>query len=295
MFQTNYFDLQSYAEKFSKEQVLILSNRDLDVRPFLWGEDYYISSLMSQLKRKGIHVDTAIVSGKKIRVNGSSIDENVDEVVHNFTTIILHSNSLSLIFKSRTQNKFKLIMPVYFLKNKCLPTFANLINGFRPLFWQRTVDEYLVASPTIASSLRKIGIIKTINVVPPAYVCPYCNRDGSAGKEELFTKQLPTTVCAVYIGAVLPERFDLKSTVNALERNFGKYKLTVYTASPVKERLWQENGSTVEVIRKRLSEKEKCEVLKKSHVFVAPKKGTTMEPTISVIEAEYHGNIIGRF
>ena len=102
---------------------------------------------------------------KKIRVNGSSIDENVDEVVHNFTTIILHSNSLSLIFNSRTQNKFKLIMPVYFLKNKCLPTFENLMHGFRPFFWQRTVDEYLVASPTIASSLRKIGIIKTINVV----------------------------------------------------------------------------------------------------------------------------------
>jgi len=65
VFQTNYFDLQSYAEKFAKEQVLIVSNRDLSVRPFLYGEDYYISSLMSQLERKGIHVDTAIVSGKK--------------------------------------------------------------------------------------------------------------------------------------------------------------------------------------------------------------------------------------
>ena len=295
MFQTNYFDLESYAEKFSKEQVLILSNRDLSVRPFLWGEDYYISSLMSQLDRKGIHVDTAIVSGKKIRVSGSCIDENVDKVVHNFTTIILHSNSLSLILKSKMQNKFKLIMPVYFLKNKCLPTFENLINGFRPFFWQKTVDEYLVASPTIACGLRKIGIAKTINVVPPAYVCPYCNHGDSTGKKELFKKQLPTTVYAVYIGPVLPNRFDLKSTVNALERNFGKYKLTVYTASPVKEQLWQEIGSNVKVIRKRLSEKEKCEALKKSHVFVAPRKGTTMEPTISVIEAEYHGNIIERF
>lgn len=295
MFQTNYFDLQSYAEKFAKEQVLIISNRDLDEKPFLFGEDYYISSLMSQLERKGIYVDTAIVSGKKLRVSGSCIDENVDEVVHSFTTIILHSNSLSLIFKSRMQNKFKLIMPVYFLKNKCLPTFENMINGFRPLFWQTTVDEYLVASPTIAYSLRKIGVAKTINVVPPAYVCLYCNRGDSAGKTKLFMKQLPTTVYAVYIGPILPNRFDLKSTVNSLERNFGKYKLTVYTASPVKEQLWQENGSTVEIVCKRLSEKEKCEALTKSHVFVAPRKNTTMEPTISIIEAEYHGNIIERF
>jgi glycosyltransferase involved in cell wall biosynthesis len=295
VFQTNYFDLQSYAETFAKEQVIIVSNRDLGVRPFLYGEDYYISSLMSQLERKGIHVDTAIVSGKKIRVSGSCIDENVDEVVHNFTTIILHSNAMSLIFKSKMQNKFKLVMPVYFLKNKCLPTFENLINGLRPFFWQKTVDEYLVASPTIAYGLRKIGVAKTINVVLPAYVCPYCNRGDSTVKEKLFKNQLPTTVYAVYIGPVLPHRFDLKSTVNALERNFGKYKLTVYTASPVKEQLWQENGSNVEIVCKRLSEKEKCEVLKKSHVFVAPRKSTTMEPTISIIEAEYHGNIIGRF
>ena len=86
----------------------------------------------------------------------------------------------------------------------------------------------------------------------------------------------------------------MKSTVNALERNFGKYKLTVYTASPVKEQLWQEIGSNVEVVSKRLSEKENWN-LKKSHVFVAPRKSTTMEPTISIIEAEYHGNIIERF
>ena len=110
------------------------------MRRFLFGEDYYISSLMSQLEKKGIHVDTAIVYGKKLRVSGSCIDENVDEVVPSFTTIILHSNSLSLLFKSKMQNKFKLIMPVYFLKNKCLPTFENLINGFRPFFWQKTVN-----------------------------------------------------------------------------------------------------------------------------------------------------------
>jgi glycosyltransferase involved in cell wall biosynthesis len=250
---------------------------------------------MSQLKRKGIHVDTAIVSGKKIRVSGSCVDETVDEVVGRFTTIILHTYDMSLFFKSKMQNKFKVIMPVYALRNKSYSALNNLILGLRPFLFQKIVDEYLVASPTIVHALRKMGVTTTINVVPPAYVCPYCSRSDNIDKKNFLKKQLPTTVYAVYIGKVVTNRVDLKSIVNGLESKFGKYKLTVYTADPVKEQLLQENGSNVEIIVKCLSEKEKCEVLKKSHVFVAPKKNTTMEPSISVIEAEYHGNIIERF
>jgi uncharacterized protein (UPF0216 family) len=93
-----------------------------------------------------------------------------------------------------------------------------------------------------------------------------------------------------------PKRFPLTQIIEALNRDEQrKYKLRIYTASQVKEETYQKGNIEVTIIKKTLSDEEKCKILRDSHIFIAPAIGTTMVPSISVMEAEYHGNIVIRF
>lgn len=292
----DFFNLPDYVDALVGERILLISNRDLNEKPFLHGEDYYISNFILEFKKKRIPVDLAVLEKNKVKINGRGAATTIDENLESYTVLVIHNISPFHVVKSKIRCRHKMIMPVYFLSNRSSSIFDNSKWIIAPFLWQPIIDEYLVPSSILAQGLRRRGVTRHISVVPPAYSCPYCNPADNFEKKELLRTHLPETVNVVYIGQMLPERVDLTRITNALGRNLrNRYSLVVYTMSPVKEQMYNVDNVDVKIIRRKLSEKEKCEILRESHVFVAPAKGTTMEPSISIIEAEYHGNLVRRF
>jgi glycosyltransferase involved in cell wall biosynthesis len=274
--------------------VLLVSNRDVTVKPFLYGEDYYISTIVSELEKCGIPVDFAIFHGKKSESRGRNAAINIEEIVDDCTVVILHNVSPFHVCKAKMKKKgIRVVIPIYFIWNRVSALCDNLRTSIGPLFWQFVVDEYIVPSRSLAERLRKLGIIKKITILPPEYSCPYCNRMDNLKKRVHLKEHLPRIVNAVYIGSIIPKRIPLARIVDMLNEDPQReYKLTVYTASEIKEQTYQKGNVEIAIVKKSLSDEEKCKILRESHIFIAPTRGATMEPSISIMEAEYHGNII---
>ena len=292
----NSFNFSNFIKILNANHVFLVSNRDITVKPFLYGEDFYIHGITSKLEKYGISVDYAILQGKKIKYKGQNATVNIGDIVNEHSVIILHNVSPFYALKAKIKKKVRIVMPVYFLWNKSSSLKDTFRTSFGVLFWQPVIDVYLVPSPNLAVALKKRGIIRPIMVLPPEYKCPYCDYTDNLKKRMKLERQLPRVVKAVYIGSLQPRRLPLKKVLETLNRDEQRtYRLTIFTASKVKEESYRIGNAEVNICRRILSGEEKCKILRESHVFIAPAKGTTMEPSISVIEAEYHGNIIARF
>jgi len=287
--------MATWAHNLTTKSVLLLSNRDLDARPFLHGEDYYINTLVSELRKSGIIIDVAIFDRKKMCYSERSAITRASETVSNNTLVILHNVSPSNMLKAKVNQNIRVLVPVYFLWNRAMSLSNNLRTILGSFFWQIIVDEYLVPTQGLAKRMRRLGVFRRITVLPPEYSCPYCNSTNNLKKREMLRSQLPKVVELVYIGSMGPKRISMTAIVSVLNNDWQReYKLTVYTASQVKKEEYQKGNVRIKIVNRRLTERQKCQILQRSHVFVAPSRGTTMEPSISVIEAEYHGNIIVR-
>jgi hypothetical protein len=288
--------IAKWVSTLAAKRVLLASNRDITVKPFLYGEDYYIHTIVSELERCGVPVNFAIFSGKKMESLGRDAAIDIEKIVDEHTVVILHNVSPFRVCKVKIKKRMKVVMPVYFVWNKLLLAYTNLRGSLGLSFWQPIVDEYLVATPSVAERLRKLGIVRKISILPPEYTCTHCSHIDNSRKRAKLKTQLPRIVEMVYIGSMIPKRFPLPKITDTLNRHSQReYKLRIYTTSQVNNGTYQKGNVEIRIIRRRLSDGEKCKILRESHVFIAPAKGTTMEPSISVLEAEYHGNIIARF
>jgi glycosyltransferase involved in cell wall biosynthesis len=284
-----YFNLKTWIDTLSAKKVLLVSNRDLTMKPFLYGEDYYMHTLAMELEKRKIQVDYLIVP--KHNFCKLSIDINK---IDNKELVILQHASPFWLFKAIIKKKIRVVKAVYLAKQK-VSLSTKLRRKLRYLLWQPIIDEYLVPSLILADTLRKLGVVRRISVIPPEYTCIHCSYSENLRKKVDLTKRLPVTVEAVYIGTLTQKRFPLTQILETLNRDCQRtYNLKIYTTSHVKAETYQKGNVEITIIRKKLSDEEKCKILRKSHIFVAPAKNSTIEPPISVIEAEYHGNIIIR-
>jgi len=294
-FQTALRNMPTLINALVARRVLIISNRDLGVKPLLYGEDYYMHSIASEMERRGILVEFAIFNENKTEPRRRNATIDIEEIVGNHTVVVLHNISPLYICKAKMRKKIWVVMPVYFVWNRISP-INTIIRSLGLPFWQPLVNEYLVPTPSLAGRLRRLGVVRKISILPPEYTCTHCNQIENSIKRAKLETQLPRVVEMVYIGQMIPKRFPLTTIVNVLNKDDQReYKLGIYTASQVKEETYRKGNAEIRIVRKCLSDKQKCEILRKSDVFIAPAKGTSMEPPISVIEAEYHGNIIVRF
>lgn len=287
--------MSQYVDELKAKKVLLLSSRDLRKKPFLYGEDNYISMLLSEFNKKAIPVTMVLVKEdpQKEREN---IINNIERSIDDQTLIILHNVSPFNILKTKLRRKATIVMPIYFLSNRTCSFLSNLNNKWGPVFWQVFVDEFIVSSPIVAERLRKMGLIRKISVMPPKYSCPCCCLDLTHLKKFNQTDILPSEVNAVYIGAVFPPRFVLSKIINTLNKDEKRhYTLTIYTSSSVPKQTFRNGNVTVIIYMRTLTDQEKCKILSECDAFVAPFTSTTIDPPLSVIEAEYHGKVILRF
>jgi hypothetical protein len=184
-------------------------------------------------------------------------------------------------------------MPIYLLWNKASPLPYNLLSRIGITIWQFIVDGYITPSSLIYRRLRLQGVFKKIYIIPPLYKCSYCIFEENVKKKFMLERKLPTHVKVVYIGSLDLRRLPLIKVIKRFVEDQSRvYEITIYTAENISKKVYNIRNVKVRIISKILSEEEKCRILRESHMFIAPQHGTTMVPSISIIEAAYHGNII---
>jgi hypothetical protein len=262
-------------------------------------------TLILSFEKRGIDVDVLMLPqpgagsethAKFLKTSDSrdTSSRNIEDLIHKDTLVFLHNVSPFHIIKAKIRKKCKVVVPIYFVWNLEGSIFSNTKGIIGQFLWQPLVNQYLATSAEVAQRLRRIGIARNVTVVGPEYSCPYCDRVDYVSKKK-YMMQLPV-VKMVYIGAMKPKRFPLQKILQVLNSDRERqYDLKIFTSSEVNEGRFRRGNVDVSVIKKKLSDFEKCGILKESHFFIAPTKGTTMEPPISVTEAEYHGNVIVRF
>jgi hypothetical protein len=295
----NYISqFSEWVTKMGQSKVLVLTNRDIMVYPHVYGEDYYIHELMELLKKSGIGVGIAVFSNKGPKwYSGEKAKaiQNMEDLVKNYVVLLLHGVSPLKILRLKFKYNLKLVMPVFFLWNRASSAVFNLKGLVGNTFWQLIISCYIATSPRIVRGLRLRGVLRRIYFLPPMYKCKYCDPVQNAKKLKNLKKRLPLKVKVTYIGSLNNKRFPLVSVVKKLQNyRVGSYELAIYTTSQVREEAYTISNVKVDVKRKILSDKEKCKVLQESHLFIAPKPQTTMDPSISVMEATYHGDIVIR-
>lgn len=282
------YSLSEWVKTIPTKKVLILSNKPFSTKPLLYGEDYYINSIVDTSIKTGLQVDVYIC---KDGINAEI--KRIAKIIESKTTVILHNVSPLYLFKVKLKKKIRVILPIYFLSNRVCSMIDNFRNTIGPFFMQSIVDEYLACSITTLHNLRKLGICKKLTFLPPHYCCPYCKRKAHAEKRRILQKSLPKYVNLVYIGSLKPKRFPIEKIVTNLSQDVDrKYTLTIYSSSQIKVSNCNYRNIEIKFIQRILDEREKCKILSESDVFISPAKNTTMQPPLSVIEAEYHGNLI---
>jgi len=291
-------DLKETKKKKTHNRVLFVANRDITVKQYIYGEDHYIQSLIKLTREEGGCADVAVIFKDEIklyRYGGTMSVKNIIDIAKDYDVIVLHNVSPAKILRAKLKHKLRTIMPVYFLWNSALPTVSNIVGRIGLTLWQFIVDEYIVPSYSIARGLRLQGIFRKICVIPPLYKCVYCNFEENIKKRSMLTKELPAHVKVVYIGSLNLKRLPLVEVVKRFTKDQSRtYEITIYTADNVDEKVYVVKNVRIKIVKKILSAEEKCRVLRESHMFIAPRRGTTMIPSISVMEADYHGNIIIR-
>ncbi len=277
-------------------RVLLLSERDITVKPYVYGEDYYIQTLAQALRTNGVFVGTAIVSEDGIRLyegETTKLFGAISEVTRHYNTVILHNLSPFVVWATKCKDGPKIMMPIYFLWHSTYSTLENIRNRIGVSVWQVAVDGYLVASPDLVRELRLQGVFRPIYLIPPVYHCSFCDFSHNQEKLRRLRSQLPTKVRVTYLGWLDDAALSLRDVIRSLNKDGNRtYQVRIYTLTPVPWKTFQNENVTVRIISKILSDQEKCEVLSRSDLFIAPLRDTTMLPPVSVIEAEYHGNIV---
>lgn len=298
-FNCSTSEFRAWANTLTQDKILLVTERDITLKPHLYGEDYYIYTLLKELKKTGIYVDIAVFPENSMRFyeqRKMKRMQDIEPITKSYDAIILHNVSPFKLLRAKFKYKFKLIMPVYFVWNKSSPAISNVRWLVGDTLWQLIVNEFIATSPTVVRGLKIRGIFKKIRLIPPVYRCEYCDLRKNRTKLIMLKKRFPKNVKAVYIGSLNHERLPLVKIENGLNSNNKRvYEVDIYTATPTKERTYEIGNVRVNIVRKILSDEEKCIVLCQSHLFIAPKRGTTMEPSISVIEAKHHGNVVVYF
>jgi hypothetical protein len=289
-------NFRSLTRSLKNKRVLVFCRRDITRLPHLWGEDFYMFTLTRRLRAADVSIDIGVPAGNSIIVHseiGIHSTLELANIMEDYDTFLLNGMSPASLLVPKLRRRIELMMLVSFLWNRNCSLLENIRYLVGDTLWQVAVNAYIVASQGVAEGLRRRGIYRTIYFVAPTYSCGYCHMDDHVPKRESLQGTLPEKVRVVYIGKVLPKRFSVEQAVNHLCKDHGrKYELTVYTATPIRERTWNRGNVTVKIYNRLLTDEEKCKVLRSSHIFVAPTYGTTMDPAISIIEARYHGNIV---
>jgi len=257
------------------------------------GQDFYLQRIIRVMKEERFNV--IVASPKEIKAL-TNVVSDFDNILFHLHYVNLHTVILAKILFSHARN----LLYVYQLND---PTWTFLEKLKSTMFLWTTsvldlVQGYITPSYVLAKELRSIVNPKKIWVLEPYYPCYTKSslQDIISRKvQDLESKRLNLLI----LGRVNRYRVDLDLVFKVLRQLVKEgFKVTLRIVSMKEMGLKSQYMSLhkdnlkVEVMGRRLTEEEKVEILKDSHIlFFIVRDYAAMHPPLSVIESVCYATI----
>ena len=267
------------------KSIALVTSSKVDIENYVSGQEYCLRKLRQVLEEEGYR--TELVEYENFLKSVVTMKLKPD-VVHAY-----YLNSKQLATLKTLLPKTSFIYHVYHVKDDTWDPLHTLSWKIFLIFSQLFVNYYLATSLSVNRWLRQRVFASNVALVEPFYECT-CNTPRS---HEVFFEKFkdPGEVRLLYIGRLHTLRFSVDSIVESLSMMPSKWKikLTIATFSrniDFSEKKLRMNDVEVEIINRRLSEKEKCALYRWAQFFLYPAIGNVaMNPPITLLEASYHG------
>lgn len=262
-------------------ELAVVSRERVDVDSYLSGQEYYLYSLARVLAESGL------------KVRFLTLDEAIDEDYEIFHLYYLGSRDVAAL--RRRHRGSKLVYHVYHVEDI---TWSKLHTFSWKTFLvsiQMLVDMYLSSSRSVYQWIRLRTPFSKHVLVEPFYECS-C-RSFEKLKSIVESKFINADEFRLlYIGRINPYRLPLDVVIDLIKKLSMKMPTRLTIVSKIGERQQVKKlrigDSLIEIINRRISDKEKCFLYRNHYFFLYLARGNVaMNPPITLLEAAYHGCI----
>jgi hypothetical protein len=257
------------------------------------GQDFYLQRIIKVMKAKGYNV--VVVSPKEMKA--------LVNVVASFNNVLFHLHYANLHTVMLAKTLFDRATNLLYVYQLDDPTWTRLEKLKSTMFLRITsalnlVQGYITPSYVLAKELRYIVNPKKTWVLEPYYPCRTKNslQDIINKKiHDLESKRLNLLI----IGRINRYRIDLDLIFKVLKQLINNdFRVTLRIVSMKEFGLstqymsLHKDGLKLEIIGRRLTEEEKAEIFRDSHMLFFVVRGyVAMHPPLSVIESVCYATI----
>jgi glycosyltransferase involved in cell wall biosynthesis len=269
--------------------IIIATREPVDIENYTSGQEYFLYTLTSILPRYGIRV-------KIMDVN------EVIESRKRYSCDFMHLYYLGfkdIVMLRKLYRDTKMIYHVYHVEDVSWTKAHELSWKAFLLSIQPLVYAYLATSTSVYMWLKSKAFLARSVLVEPYYKCS-CRVFHSHGYLDVVRGKFQNhEIRMLYVGRLNPYRSPPHMLLQAA-KSIGKktkkaVRLVIVTKSEnlPKTKTSKYNNLTVDIINRRISDEEKCELYRESHFFIylTPWGNVAMNPPITILESVYHGAI----
>jgi glycosyltransferase involved in cell wall biosynthesis len=273
-----------------KTSIIIVTRENIDIKNYTSGQEFFLYMLMNILSKYGIHVKIT----------------DVKELMKNHERYICNSMHLyylgfkDIIMLKRLYKDAEMIYHVYHVEDVSWTRTHELSWKAFLLSIQPLISTYLVTSKSVYTWLKSRAFLAKSILIEPYYECSCEVFHSNSYIDMVCEKFHDNEIRMLYVGRLNPYRSPphmLLEIANDVSKKVKKsVRLVIVTTSenlPEATALKYNNLLTVEIINRRVDDKEKCELYRKSQFFIylTPWGNVAMNPPITILEAVYHGVI----
>ncbi|MEM2704250.1 MAG: hypothetical protein QXR45_13955 [Candidatus Bathyarchaeia archaeon] len=267
------------------KNIALVTGSKANIENYVFGQEYYLHKLREVLEEEGYRVE---LMEYKNFLKSTVATKLKPDVAHLY---YLNSTQLATLKTLLPETFF--VYHVYHVKDDTWNPLHTLSWKMFLISAQLFVNCYLATSLSVNRWLRQRIFASNVALVEPLYECT-CNAPRS---HEVFFEKFgdPDEVRLLYLGRLHTLRFSLNKTIESLRRVSSKRKIKLIIATlsrniDFSEKRLKMNDIELEIINRRLSEKEKCTLYRWAQFFLYPARGNVaMNPPITLLEASYHG------
>ena len=305
----NLRDLTNNVKKmlFPKHNKIVIVTNERFLHSYkrkriIYGEDYYLFGLLKILKQ--LHYDFILLSEHSFLQNYNRLlcIKNVSIMFSNVSLVKLLIRKPKII---KALNRSRVLNIVYFLDHITNNLMERMRGRLGISLSKYFVDYFIVTSKDLLYLIKRLLFPKSSNtiikIIPP--FVPVIKHNHALLTPSVIEHK--DKVSITYIGTVSKERVDLinaihhvyeilnpsKISVDIITLDYDRKYLADFLRNVKDRKIASRCNIAIRVDVRYLPENKKCSILAKSDFFITPNPLATMRPSISVLEAFYHGTI----
>uniref|UniRef100_A0A7J3YU25 Glycosyltransferase n=1 Tax=Ignisphaera aggregans TaxID=334771 RepID=A0A7J3YU25_9CREN len=269
--------------------LIIVTKGPVDIKNYISGQEFFLYMLVKVLPRYGI--DVKII--------------DVDELIESreyYTCNLMHLYYLgfkNILTLKKLYKNIKMIYHVYHVEDVSWTrthefSWKAFLLGIQPLIYA-----YLATSKSVYSWLKSRVFLARSILVEPYYECSCRVFHSHSYINMVHEKFHDHEIRLLYVGRLNPYRSPphmlLEIAKGVSKKTKRSVRLVIVTKSGrfPDTMMLKYNNLTVNLINRRIDDREKCDLYRKSQFFIylTPRGNVAMNPPITILEAVYHGVI----